>query len=132
MSQKILVVEDELFMLRLIQHTLAKAGYDLIEARSSEEARAAIATERPSIVVGDARVVENSLRTGQNYNDTAKRPASIPVICVSDEPRTSEKKHQADGEIVFTKPFSPMKLIAEVKRLSAHAETTQRAAGGNL
>lgn len=124
MSQKILVVEDQLFMLRLIQHTLAKAGYELIEARSSEEARAALVNEKPSLVVGDPKVVEGSLEPNDSSNSNADRPTPVPMICVSDEPPTSASGQKVDGEVVFTKPFSPMKLIAEVKRLSSAANAT--------
>ncbi|MFN7138569.1 MAG: hypothetical protein ACK4UN_04470 [Limisphaerales bacterium] len=126
MSQKILVVEDELFMLRLIQHTLSKAGYELIEARTSEEARAAIKEQRPTLVVGDSKVVENSLRS----DDSTPPPDSvrtIPVIRMSNEPSASSGGSD-DCQVVFTRPFSPMKLVAEVKRLSSNAT----APGGNL
>ncbi|MBA4149809.1 MAG: response regulator [Verrucomicrobia bacterium] len=126
MSQKILVVEDELFMLRLIQHTLSKAGYELIEARTSEEARAAIEHQKPSIVVRDSKFRESTLHPVLDGLQNHGKAPPIPMICMSNEPPTGD---QNDGEVTFTKPFSPMKLIAEVRRLSANATTP---AGGNL
>jgi two-component system, OmpR family, alkaline phosphatase synthesis response regulator PhoP len=127
MSQKILVIENNLLMLKMIQHTLAKAGYEFIEARTCEEARAAIVNEKPSLVVGGAKVVEDSLHPAPHQLSPQEKTAPIPVICMSNEPPTSTQAHHVDGEIVFTRPFSPMKLVAEVKRLSEAS-----AAGGTI
>ena len=53
MSQKILIVDEKLFMLRLIQHHLKKAGYELIQARNGVEAIAAMAEHDPTMVLMD-------------------------------------------------------------------------------
>lgn len=129
MSQKILVVEDELVMLRLIQHTLSKAGYELIEARTSEEARVAIENEKPSIVVRDAKFGGSTLNPISDGALPQGKTPSIPTICMSNEPTSQDQENNIDGEVTFTKPFSPMRLVAEVKRLSA---TAPLSAGGNL
>jgi len=125
MSRKILVVEDELFMLRLIQHTLSKAGYELIEARTSEEARTAIEQQKPSLVVGDAKVVGNTISPVSGPKSTP----GIPMICMSNEPVVPASSASEKQEVIFTRPFSPMKLVEEVKRLSV--DTTTPVSGGS-
>jgi two-component system alkaline phosphatase synthesis response regulator PhoP len=106
MPDKILLVDEQLYMLRLIEHHLEKAGYELIKARNTEEARAMMATNKPSLVVGDSKTIDNL-------------PA-MASIRFSDEPPTMSDDKPEDGrpdEIVFHKPFSPTQLVAEVKRL---------------
>ena len=121
MPDKILVVDEQLFMLRLIQHTLEKAGYELIQARNTEEARAAMELEKPSLVVGDAKSVEAAVLPVTN---TAETKAAIPVIRMTDVPQTfSPNTKQDERDVVFMKPFSPSKLIAEVKRLMPQQST---------
>ena len=124
MSQKILVVEDELFMMRLIQHTLEKAGYDMIPARNSEEARAALEQEKPNLVVGDETVVANGVQSMLAEMQKKEKHVPIPVICVTDVPPTSEPGNGKTANLVLTKPFSPTKLVAEVKRLIPSAADT--------
>ncbi len=118
MSQKILVVDDELFMVRLIQHTLQKAGYELIPARNSREANAAMEQQKPDLIVGDPNVVNGGVKSAASETQKKNQTAPIPMICVSDTPTpASAENHGASQNIIFTKPFSPTKLLAEVKRL---------------
>lgn len=106
MPEKILLVDEQLYMLRLIEHHLQKAGYELIKARNPEEARAAMESVKPSLVVGDAKALDNL--------------PPVTAIRVSNEPPTMADEKQEDGkekEIVLHKPFSPTQLVAQVKKL---------------
>ncbi|MDB6028810.1 MAG: Response regulator consisting of a CheY-like receiver domain and a winged-helix DNA-binding domain [Verrucomicrobiales bacterium] len=116
MAHKILVVDDKAFMVRLIQHHLERAGYELIKARTPDEANAAIAHEVPNLVL----MTDNADTQGTYLPESviAQTHANIPVIRMTDVPATmSEQKLTSTDEIVFRKPFSPTKLLAEVKRL---------------
>ncbi len=117
MSQKILVVEDKPFMLRLIQHHLEKAGFEMIKARNGQEAMAAMSQSPKLMVLND-----------QSLNSSKNGSEQIPVIRMTDVPQNMRQKNLAtDGEIVLTRPFSPAQLVAEVKRLMTPAPVSPAA-----
>jgi DNA-binding response OmpR family regulator len=116
MPKKILVVDDKPFMMRLIQHHLERAGYELIKARNRQEAIAALDEESPELVVVD----DGASPPAKELQEINPRHAahSIPVIRMTDVPQTLEPVAPVnDSEVVLTKPFSPTQLVAEVKRL---------------
>lgn len=115
MAQKILVVDDKPFMIRLIQHHLEKAGYELIQARTSREAIEAVATEAPNLVLLNETQAQSD--AGPALIELAQSDTQrIPVIRMSDIP-AALRKDGTPSNIVFTHPFSPTKLLLEVKRL---------------
>ncbi len=115
MAQKILVVDDKPFMIRLIQHHLEKAGYEFIQARSSREAIEAVATEAPNLVLLNETQARSD--AGPALIELAQSETQpIPVIRMSDTPEAL-RKDGVPANVVFTRPFSPTKLLLEVKRL---------------
>ncbi len=113
MSRKILIIDDKPFMVRLIQHHLERAGYELIKARNPQEAADAIALQSPELVLLDESGA-NQITLG---DFKAKEPAHrLPVIRMTDMPQTLDENHPGN-EVVLTRPFSPTHLVAEVKRL---------------
>lgn len=116
MPRKILVVDEKPFMLRLIQHHLERAGYQLIKARNRQEAIAAIDQQSPELVVMD----DGDAPPETALQEIKPRHAahSIPVIHMTDVPPDLDAlPPQNDAEVVLTKPFSPTQLVEEVRRL---------------
>ena len=118
MPQKILVVDEKPFMVRLIQHHLQKAGYELIQARNKQEAVDAVARETPDVVVLDE---SHTQMDPVNLNEITKNSGNVPVIRMTDTPDLAEERN-GRTEIVVSKPFSPTRLVAEIKRLSTQGK----------
>ena len=115
MAHKILVVDDQPFMVRLIQHHLERAGYELIQARNPQEAHTAMVREVPHLVLMTEKAGE--LRPSV-LKETPGIAQAIPIIRMTDVPETMpEQNPELKDEIILRKPFSPAKLLAEVKRL---------------
>jgi CheY-like chemotaxis protein len=123
MATKVLVVDDEPFMLRLIQIGLERAGFIFLKAQNGHEAIEVAAREKPDVVIMDAMMPKMDGLTALRLlkQDPVTRP--IPVIMLTANPhKFSREEAEVCGATVFlTKPFSPSRLVAEIRRLSASA-----------
>jgi two-component system, cell cycle response regulator DivK len=117
MSKRILVVEDQEDDRQIIRDVLAGTNYEITEAEDGEHALAAVAKERPDLIL-----IEIQLPTMDGY-ETMRRirtdPAlsSIPIIAVTAyAPRAEEQKARAAGCNDFVpKPYSPHQLLAKIR-----------------
>jgi CheY-like chemotaxis protein len=125
MDVKILVVDDEPYMQRLIQHHLEQAGYVVLKADNGSEALEVIAEERPHLVIMDFMIPEvNGLQVLQELRNR-ESTREIPVIMMTSHSyRLSRQEAEASGASSFcTKPFSPTRLMMEIKRLTGTRAT---------
>ena len=83
MSKRILVVEDQPDSRRIIRDMLAHTGYEIIEAEDGEQALAAIAKQRPDLILMDVQlpIMDGYTATSRIKSDPALR--SIPIIAVT-------------------------------------------------
>jgi two-component system cell cycle response regulator DivK len=56
MSKRILAVEDQEDNMQILRDLLVNAGYEMIEAENGEEALAAVATQRPDLILMDIQI----------------------------------------------------------------------------
>ena len=128
MSHKILIVDDEPFMLRLIQHHLEQAGYELLKARNGREALEIAAREVPRLIIMDAMMpnMDGFTALRQLKQDSTTR--SIPVIMLTANPhKYSREEAESSGATIFlTKPFSPTQLLEEIRKHTVDSELSKK------
>ena len=56
MSKRILVVEDQEDNMQILRDLLVSAGYEMVEAENGEEALAAVAKQRPDLILMDIQL----------------------------------------------------------------------------
>jgi two-component system phosphate regulon response regulator PhoB len=118
MQQKhILVVEDELAIRDMLRFSLERADFRVSEAEDAQQARLAIADDRPDLILLDWMLPGAS---GAEYARELRRDeltTGIPVIMVTarveEEDRVRGLNLGADDYI--TKPFSSAELVARVR-----------------
>jgi two-component system cell cycle response regulator DivK len=117
MSKRILVVEDLPDNRQIIRDMLAPTDYEIMEAENGEEALAAIAKQRPDLILMDIQlpIMDGYTATSRIKSDPKLR--SIPIIAVTSYALSGEeKKARAAGcDDCVPKPFSPRQLLPKIR-----------------
>jgi two-component system, cell cycle response regulator DivK len=111
MSKRILVVEDQPDSRRIIRDMLAPTDYEIIEAENGEQALAAIAKQRPDLILMDVQlpIMDGYTATRRIKADPALR--SITIIAVTSyAPNGEEQIARAAGRSVSISPRPPVLL----------------------
>lgn len=119
MPAKILVVDDEPAIRRLLRNTLERAGYEIVEARNGKEAIAVAAAEHPSAILLDLGLPD---RDGLGLIPLLRRDGDTTVLVVSARDATDEKVSALDlgADDFVTKPFDTEELLARVRVALRH------------
>jgi two-component system alkaline phosphatase synthesis response regulator PhoP/two-component system response regulator VicR len=119
MSKKILAVDDEKHIVRLVQITLEKEGYEIITAGNGREALEQVAAEKPDLIVMDVMMPEMGGLEALTKLKGDPATAGIPVIMLTAKAQDTDvfQGWQSGADLYLTKPFNPMELVTFVKRL---------------
>lgn len=111
---KVLIVDDEPHIRRLIQTALTRADYATLEAENAREALGRLRQERPEIVLLDLGLPD---RDGLELVPLIKQNADTTLIIVSARDATEEKVAALDlgADDYLTKPFDTAELLARVR-----------------
>jgi two-component system cell cycle response regulator DivK len=117
MNKRILVVEDQADNRQIIRDMLASTDYEIIEAEDGEQALAAVAKQRPDLILMD---IQLPILDGYEATRRIKADPSlhaIPIIAVTSYALSGdEKKARAAGCDDFVpKPYSPRQLMAKIR-----------------
>lgn len=125
---KVLIVDDELHIRRLIHAALARADYAIVEAENAREALDRLREERPDITLLDLGLPD---RDGLEIVPLFKQQSDTTLIVVSARDATEEKVAALDlgADDYLTKPFDTDELLARV-RVALRNRLTRD--GGNL
>lgn len=114
--EKILVVEDEDRMRKLISAYLERESYNVLEAADGIEAIDIFNNEEVSLAILDIMI---PLVDGWRVCRTIREKSSIPVIILTAKSEEEDKLlgYELGADDYVTKPFSPKVLVAKVKAL---------------
>ena len=116
MRKRILLVEDEEDNMQILRDLLVD-GYEITEATNGARALAAVAEQRPDLILMDIQlpVMDGYEATRRLKADPALR--SIPIIAITSYALgEDEKRARAAGcDDFVAKPYSPRLLLAKVR-----------------
>jgi two-component system KDP operon response regulator KdpE len=115
MNEKILVVDDEPKVVRLVSAVLKAIGYEVVAASSGEPALEMIALEQPDLVLLDVR-----LPGGMDGYEICRRIrefSDVAVIMLTAKALESDVLNgfDAGADDYLTKPFNAKELVARAK-----------------
>ena len=119
MPKKILAVDDEKHIVRLIQVNLERAGYQVVTAFDGVEALKKVQEENPDLVVLDVMMPQmDGFETLKNLKANPQT-RNIPVIMLTAKAQDADvfRGWQSGVDCYLTKPFNPLELLTFVKRI---------------
>lgn len=110
---KVIVVDDEPFILMMIEDKLKKAGIEVITLRESRNALQVIRKEKPDLIILDWMMPELSGIELCRMVKTDAELKEIPVYLLTAKGQDADKQLglQCGASLYITKPFSPKALL---------------------
>jgi len=126
---KILVVDDEIYIVHILDFSLGMEGYEVVTALDGEQALERVASEKPDLIVLD--IMMPKLDGYEVCRAVKSNPATknVPVILLSAKGRNVDQKMGFDvgADDYITKPFSPRKLVERINQLLGQTITERPA-----
>jgi len=111
---KILIVDDEPQIRRVMRTTLASQGYAVAEAKTGEEALQAVPVERPDLILLDVNMPGRSgLETCREIRVVSDVP--IIMLTVRNSERDKVQALDAGADDYVVKPFGSEELLARIR-----------------
>jgi two-component system cell cycle response regulator DivK len=118
MSKRILVVENQEDNRQIIRDMLADTDYEINEAENGEEALAAVAKQRPDLILTAVQlpVMDGYEVTRRIKADPTLR--SIPIIAITSHALDGEEQtaRAAGCDGYVPEPYSPRQLLAKIQQ----------------
>ncbi|HEY7848274.1 MAG TPA: response regulator [Candidatus Limnocylindria bacterium] len=131
-ATKVLVVDDDLNIQRVLVFTLKQEGFEVIVASDGQAGVAMAKESQPDLILMDVAMPKlDGYAATQQIRAAEESGRRVPIIMLTAEADVGERvkglRAGADDDIV--KPFHPLELMARIKALLARGGTLPAAAG---
>ncbi len=109
--KKILLVDDERAILKVIGIKLRISGYEVITASSGQEALDLAGTESPDLMLLD--VIMTGLN-GFEVLEKLRKFSKMPVIVFSARPENAQKAFSSGADDFIAKPFNVDEMVNRI------------------
>ena len=118
MAKKILVVDDEPDILKVVVFRLEKAGYKVTAAEDGQKALDSVQREKPDLILLDLRlpVIDGYEVCKRLRSDEAFKKIPIIFLTASTAPTIIEKTKEYKADDYLIKPFEPDDLLKKVEK----------------
>ncbi|MDP2981091.1 MAG: response regulator transcription factor [Candidatus Omnitrophota bacterium] len=116
-KEKILIVEDEKDIVKMLDYNLKKEGFKTLSAHNGEDGLDMARKENPDLILLDLMLPEmDGMDVCKAIKNEAKT-SHIPIIILTAKAQETDKivGLELGADDYMTKPFSPRELIARIK-----------------
>jgi DNA-binding response OmpR family regulator len=134
-GKKILVVDDEEGIIKILRAYLERDGYQVLSAADGQEALQVARRHQPDLIVLDLMLPKIS---GWDVCRTLRQESQVPVIMATARDDVTDKivGLELGADDYITKPFDPKELLARIRavlrRKSSSTSPSERVIAGEL
>jgi two-component system KDP operon response regulator KdpE len=134
MAARVLVIDDEVQITRVLRASLSAQGHDVRTANDPEEALRLVQEWPPDLIITDLMMPGMN---GIELTRAIRVKSQVPILLLSvrDQERTKIEALDAGADDYVTKPFSAQELLARVRahlRRAPERETAQCIEAGDF
>lgn len=125
MTEKILIVDDDIETLRLVGLMLQRQGFQIVAANNGTQAMAMARNENPDLIVLDVMMPDLDGYEVVRQLRKEKETSSVPIIMFTAKSQVEDKVAglEAGADDYLTKPVHPAELVAKIKALLSRGKT---------
>jgi DNA-binding response OmpR family regulator len=119
MKKKILIVDDESYLIDIHQTIVKREGYDSVTAETGRQAVDVAAAELPDLILLDFSLPDmNAIEVARLIRQNPQTQ-STPIIIVTGDTSQQQKDECLDAGLkdYITKPFKPREIAASIRKL---------------
>lgn len=118
-AAKVLIVEDDPHIRRLVRSALQRAGHEAIEAATAREGLSLVDIDKPDVVLLDLGLPD---RDGIELIQPIRARSQATILVISAREDTAEKVAALDlgADDYLTKPFDTEELLARIRTALRH------------
>ncbi|MFQ5917460.1 MAG: response regulator [Candidatus Binatia bacterium] len=119
MKKKILIVDDESYLIDIQETIVKREGHDCVKAENGRQAVDVAAAELPDLILLDFSLPDmNALEVARLLRQNPQTQ-STPIIIVTGDTSLKQKDECLDAGLneYITKPFKPKQVVSSIRKL---------------
>jgi len=124
---RILVVDDEIYIVHILDFSLGMEGYEVVTALDGEEGLAKAIEFKPDLIVLDIMMPKMDGYETCKALKSDERTKNTPVILLSAKGRNVDMQtgYDVGADEYITKPFSPRKLVDRINAMLGQTDASK-------
>ncbi len=124
MKRKILVVDDEVAIVRVLRDRLETEGFEVLTAYDGLQGVEIAHKEQPDLIIMDITMPNMDGITAAKLLREKPETAHIPIVMLTARGQETDEQagYQAGAIRYFTKPFSTRQLVREIRNILGEDE----------